>query len=162
MTMRSLLSLAACLVILAAAPSPSRASDNLNFSGYLNFFDYIDHSGLLGAMKITDHHRAPRNLMLQDRAGVRLQLRLDGRIGSHVSYDASINFEYDGLRALRQPTSGPADGFAVFPKEAYIDLTRLGPVGRSDHPYLTPPARVSEPGNPVSTRSESSILVVEG
>ncbi len=94
--------------------------------GYLNIYDYLDHSGGLAQLGLMDHHEGPA--LLQDRGGFRLQLRLDGRPSERVAYEASLNFEYEGLSAARQPTDDPDDGFRVFPKEAYIDLISLGPL----------------------------------
>ncbi|MBU0552020.1 OprO/OprP family phosphate-selective porin [Myxococcota bacterium] len=94
-----------------------------NLTGYLNVYDYLDHSGLIAPL--LDHHEAA-DALVQDRGGFRLQLRLDDEISEGIAFDVSLNFEYDAVVAQRQPTDRPQDGFRVYPKEGFIDLVGLG------------------------------------
>jgi hypothetical protein len=116
----------ALLVLLAGLMGPGVARATPEISGYLNVFDYLDHSGLLGEAGIVDATEKP--LVRQARSGFRTQLQLDGRPSDAVSYLIRLNFEYDSRAATRDPTATAEDGFRVFPREAYVDLNSLGPL----------------------------------
>lgn len=110
------------LLVSVALSSPAFGEVAPNLTGYLNVYDYLDHSGLIAPL--LDHHEA-EDALVQDRGGFRLQLRLDGEINPTVSFDVSLNFEYDAVVAQRQPTDRPEDGFRVYPKEGFVDLVGL-------------------------------------
>lgn len=116
------------LLILLPTPRSLCAAEAPRISGYINVFDYLDMSGAAADLGLTEHLESGSSVITQDRAGVRLQLRLDGQLGAKVSYDAALNLEYDSSAAARQPTSGPDDGFRVYPREIFADLTDLGPL----------------------------------
>jgi len=77
-----------------------------NIGGYVKTFGYLN----------------PNDSLRFDRAGSRLQLKVEDRIGSRAAYFAAMDFNYDGAKASELPNASRSSGLTIYPVEAYVDL----------------------------------------
>ena len=77
-----------------------------NLSGYVKSFGYVN----------------PNDSARFDRAGARLQLQVDGRLGMNAAYFAAMDFNYDAAKSAHSPLAGRGSGLSVYPVEAYVDI----------------------------------------
>ncbi|MCF7803955.1 MAG: hypothetical protein K9N46_01465 [Candidatus Marinimicrobia bacterium] len=77
-----------------------------NLSGYVKSFGYVN----------------PNDSIRFDRAGARLQLQVDGRLGMSAAYFAAMDFNYDAAKSAHSPFAGRGSGLTVYPVEAYVDI----------------------------------------
>jgi len=114
------------LFLVATTPAAAHAFELGNIlSGYVMAFDYLDISRPLGEIGFAEGSYNDKPWVSHDRAGLRLQLRLAGDITNDVSFDTSINFQYDVAEAVRQPTSSATDGMSFFFKEGFISVRNI-------------------------------------
>lgn len=77
-----------------------------DITGYVKSFGYLN----------------PNEPARFSRAGARLQLAADGRIGTQAAYYGAMDFHYDAAEALHSPLSERDDGLSIYPVEAYVEL----------------------------------------
>ncbi|MBS1271260.1 MAG: hypothetical protein MAGBODY4_00389 [Candidatus Marinimicrobia bacterium] len=77
-----------------------------NLSGYVKSFGYVN----------------PNDTARFDRAGARLQLQVDGRLGMDAAYFAAMDFNYDAAKSAHSPFAGRGGGLTIYPVEAYVDI----------------------------------------
>jgi len=90
-------------IILLGTSGQLSAGD---ISGYIKTFGYLN----------------PNDSLRFDRAGTRLQLQLDGRMGQRATYFAAMDFNYDAVKASTNPSASRSTGLTIYPVEAYVDL----------------------------------------
>jgi len=89
------------LVFIFSNPLPAQ-----NLGGYVKTFGYLN----------------PNDSLRFDRAGSRLQLKVEDRIGSRAAYFAAMDFNYDATQARELPGASRSSGLTIYPVEAYVDL----------------------------------------
>jgi len=77
-----------------------------NIGGYVKAFGYVN----------------PNDSLRFERAGARLQLQFDGRLGTSAAYFAALDFNYDAAQAEHSPFADRNSGLTIYPVEAYVDL----------------------------------------
>jgi len=117
------------LIILAAAiltPVHARAWKFKDiFSGYLMAFDYMDLTKALSESKFFVGNYSDKKWFRTENAGLRLQVRLAGELVKDVSFDTSVNFEYDIANVVRDPNMSVASGMSVYFKEGFISARNV-------------------------------------
>jgi hypothetical protein len=124
-TRRALAILLAPFVLLALAGT-ARADDSL-WSGYFLVYDYMDNTRVFDELGVLAREHPGKGWVPTDRAGLRLQLRLNQSFTHDVFVDATANIEYDVKQATRTPDASATDGMSVTFKEGYISLGRVLP-----------------------------------
>ncbi|MBN2695560.1 hypothetical protein JXR93_12940 [bacterium] len=106
------------------------SEDNSIFSGYLMSYDYVDITEPLYDAGFFNTKSASGEYLLQDRVGLRLQLRVSTDITKDISVDSSINFEQDVTDTKKDPSTAPSDNFETYFKEGFISIRDI--LGRID------------------------------
>lgn len=113
------------LVLLALAGG-ARADDSL-WSGYFLVYDYMDNTRVFDEIGVLAREHPGKDWVPTDRAGLRLQLRLNQSFTPDVFVDATANIQYEVKEAARTPDASATDGMSVTFKEGYISLGRVLP-----------------------------------